>query len=69
MTTYKITSDHTVVVTDEPIEYGDWFLNIHQNKIYRHNIKYYNVNKSYLKKIIQSTKPLDGVKTLNHETN
>lgn len=55
----KLTDDHYVVVTDEPIEWRDYFLNTIQKKVYCHDIENYDVNKHYLKKITHSTQPLE----------
>ena len=51
----KLTDDHYVVVTDEPIEWRDYFLNTIQKEVYCHDIENYDVNKHYLKKITHST--------------
>jgi hypothetical protein len=55
---YKIIylNNFIYILTNDKIEDNDWFINILQNnKIYQNNIKNYNVNKSYLKKIIATT--------------
>ena len=54
----KIKDDHYVVVTDEPIEWRDYFLNTIQKEVYCHDIENYDVNKHYLKKITHSTRAM-----------
>ena len=46
------TDNYLLVVDDLEIKEGDWFLNTLQKNVYKNNIKYYNVDKDYLKKII-----------------
>ena len=44
------------IISDDEIKEGDWYINLLQdNTIYQNNIKNYNVNKSYFKKIIATT--------------
>ena len=52
--TYNIikTENYLLVVDDSEIKEDDWFLNTLQKNVYKNNIKYYNVDKDYLKKII-----------------
>ena len=52
--THKLikTDNYLLVVDDSEIKDGDWFLNTLQKNVYKNNIKYYNVDKDYLKKVI-----------------
>lgn len=66
----KIKDDHYVVVTDELIEWRDYFLNTIQKEVYCHDIENYDVNKHYLKKITHSTIPkgmmlMEGIERLS----
>jgi len=46
------TDYHLLVVSDEDIKEGDWFVNTVQNELYCNNIENDDVNKDYLKKVI-----------------
>ncbi len=51
---------HLYIISDatdksDEIKEGDWFINIKQNIIYQNDIKNYDTNKAYLKKIIATT--------------
>jgi len=61
--------NYLLVVDDSEIEENDYFINIAQNEIYKHNIINYNVSKEYLKKItahlpLNSSPVLEGVDLL-----
>lgn len=51
-----VKNQHLHILSDDEIKKGDWFINVLQdNTIYQNNIKNYNTDKNYLKKIIATT--------------
>ena len=58
------------IISNDEIKEGDWYINLLQdNTIYQNNIKNYNVNKSYFKKIIATTDTSLKIPRKNSHTN
>lgn len=61
----KLSDTHYIVVSDEPIEVGNYIMNIERNHIYpspvlNEDVEYRNKKSDVFKKITHSTQPLRG---------